>query len=76
MCRRSAKGQPQGQKLRKAIRQQLGYVVAISVILILWYPQVHALLTEMSKHLYRSLLVVSEVFRQQQYIPALFVERD
>ncbi|MCA6508824.1 MAG: hypothetical protein IM565_02110 [Pseudanabaena sp. M109S1SP2A07QC] len=35
-----------------------------------------ALLTELRKHLYRSLLVVSEVFRQQQYIPALFVERD
>ncbi|MFN9469529.1 MAG: hypothetical protein ACK6BS_20915 [Pseudanabaena sp.] len=75
MCRRSAKGQPQGQKLRKAIRQQLGYVRRnLGHIDSLVFAG--ALLTELRKHLYRSLLVVSEVFRQQQYIPALFVERD
>ena len=59
--------QPKGKKLRKAIRQQLGYVRR-NLGHIDSLVSAGALLTELSKHLYRSLLVVSEVFRQQQWM--------
>ena len=57
--------QPNRKKLRKAIRQQLGYVRR-NLGHIESLVSAGALLSELSKSLYRILLVVSEVFRQQQ----------
>ncbi|WP_052017678.1 MULTISPECIES: IS5 family transposase, partial [Pseudanabaena] len=59
--------QPNRKKLRKAIRQQLGYVRR-NLGHIDSLVSAGALLSELSQHLYRSLLVVSEVFRQQQWM--------
>lgn len=59
--------QPNRKKLRKAIRQQLGYVRR-NLSHIDFLVSAGALLSELSQHLYRSLLVVSEVFRQQQWM--------
>ncbi len=56
---------PNSKKIRKALRQQLGYVrrnLAHIEALI----AAGAKLSELKKNLYRNLLVVSEVYRQQQ----------
>ena len=56
---------PKGKKIRKAMRQQLGYVrrnlAHIDTLI-----AAGAMLSELKKNLYRNLLVVSEVYRQQQ----------
>lgn len=56
---------PNSKKIRKALRQQLGYVrrnlAHIDTLI-----AAGAKLSELKKHLYRNLLVVSEVYRQQQ----------
>jgi glycine/serine hydroxymethyltransferase len=55
------------KKIRKALRQQLGYVrrnlAHIDTLI-----AAGAMLSELKKNLYRNLLVVSEVYRQQQLI--------
>jgi transposase, IS5 family len=55
------------KKIRKAVREQLGYLrrnlVHIDTLI-----AAGASLSQLSKYLYRSLLVVSEVFRQQQWM--------
>ncbi len=57
--------QPNSKKIRKAMRQQLGYVrrnlAHIDTLI-----AAGAKLSELKKNLYRNLLVVSEVYRQQQ----------
>ena len=57
--------QPNRKKIRKALRQQLGYVrrnfAHIDTLI-----AAGAKLSELKKNLYRNLLVVSEVYRQQQ----------
>ena len=57
---------PNRKKIRKAMRQQLGYVrrnlVHIDTLI-----AAGAKLSELKRNLYRNLLVVSEVYRQQQY---------
>ena len=56
---------PNSKKIRKAMRQQLGYVRRnLGHIDIL--NAAGAMLSELKKNLYRNLLVVSEVYRQQQ----------
>ena len=56
---------PNRKKIRKAMRQQLGYVrrnlAHIDTLI-----AAGAMLSELKKNLYRNLLVVSEVYRQQQ----------
>ena len=56
---------PNSKKIRKAMRQQLGYVrrnlAHIDTLI-----ATGAKLSELKKHLYRNLLVISEVYRQQQ----------
>ena len=56
---------PNSKKIRKALRQQLGYVrrnlAHIDTLI-----AAGAMLSELKKNLYRNLLVVSEVYRQQQ----------
>ena len=56
---------PNRKKIRKALRQQLGYVrrnlAHIDTLI-----AAGAMLSELKKNLYRNLLVVSEVYRQQQ----------
>jgi transposase, IS5 family len=56
---------PNSKKIRKAMRQQLGYVrrnlAHIDTLI-----AAGAKLSELKKNLYRNLLVVSEVYRQQQ----------
>ena len=56
---------PNRKKIRKAMRQQLGYVrrnlVHIDTLI-----AAGAKLSELKRNLYRNLLVVSEVYRQQQ----------
>lgn len=56
---------PNSKKIRKALRQQLGYVrrnlAHIDTLI-----AAGAKLSELKKHFYRNLLVVSEVYRQQQ----------
>jgi hypothetical protein len=59
--------QAKSKKIRKAIRQQLGYVkrnlAHIEALVV-----AGASLSALSKYHYRNLLVVSEVFRQQQWM--------
>ena len=59
--------QPNRKKIRKALRQQLGYVrrnlAHIDTLI-----AAGAKLSELKKSLYRNLLVVSEVYRQQQWM--------
>jgi IS5 family transposase len=61
--------QPNSKKIRKAMRQQLGYVrrnlAHIDTLI-----AAGAKLSELKKNLYRNLLVVSEVYRQQQLMYA------
>jgi len=56
---------PNRKKIRKALRQQLGYVrrnlAHIDTLI-----AAGAMLSELKKSLYRNLLVISEVYRQQQ----------
>ncbi len=56
---------PNRKKIRKAMRQQLGYVrrnlAHIDTLI-----AAGSMLSELKKNLYRNLLVVSEVYRQQQ----------
>jgi vacuolar-type H+-ATPase subunit F/Vma7 len=56
---------PNRKKIRKALRKQLGYVrrnlAHIDTLI-----AAGAMLSELKKNLYRNLLVVSEVYRQQQ----------
>ena len=58
---------PNRKKIRKAMRQQLGYVrrnlAHIDTLIV-----AGAKLSELKKNLYRNLLVVSEVYRQQQWM--------
>jgi hypothetical protein len=60
---------PNSKKIRKAMRQQLGYVrrnlAHIDTLI-----ATGAKLTELKKNLYRKLVVVSEVYRQQQLMYA------
>jgi transposase, IS5 family len=61
--------QPNCKKIRKALRQQLGYVrrnlAHIDTLI-----AAGAKLSDLKKSLYRNLLVVSEVYRQQQWMYA------
>ena len=56
---------PNHKKIRKALRQQLGYVRR-NLAHIATLIAAGAKLSELKKNLYRNLLVVSEVYRQQQ----------
>jgi hypothetical protein len=60
---------PNHKKIRKALRQQLGYVrrnlAHIDTLI-----AAGAKLSELKKNLYRNLLVISEVYRQQQLMYA------
>ena len=55
---------PNRKKIRKALRQQLGYVRR-NLAHIDTLMAAGALLSELKKNLYRNLLVVSEIYRQQ-----------
>lgn len=55
------------KKIRKAVREQLGYLRR-NLVHIDTLVAAGASLSQLSKYLYRNLLVVSEVFRQQQWM--------